>query len=81
MANGETTVEKRIRGIETTCAAQLTKFATLKKDLDDHENRLREIEKLAPALRAVMWVGAVLGVSVVGLIWAMITGQVSIHFN
>lgn len=81
MSNGETPVEQRVRSIETVCAAQLAKFVTFQTEISDHENRLREIEKLAPALRAVMWVGAVLGVSIIGFIWALITGQVSITFS
>ena len=80
MSNGETTVETRLRGIETTCAAQIANYQAVRDQLEDHEDRMREIEKLVPALRAVMWVGAALGLSVIGLIWAMITGQVSVVF-
>ena len=80
MANGETNVEMRIRSIETRCAAQIANYKMMHEQMEDHEIRMRDIEKLVPALRAVMWVGAALGVSVIGLIWAMITGQVSVVF-
>jgi len=51
---------------------------------DEHkelEKRMGEIEKLVPAIRAVMWVGAALGLSIVGLIWSLVTGQVQLIFR
>ena len=80
MSNGETDVEKRIRILENACAAHNVEFRALLMSSEDHEDRMREIEKLLPALRAVMWVGSALGLSVIGLIWAMITGQVTLIF-
>jgi hypothetical protein len=78
MSNGETKVEERMREIEKTCAAHRNEYETVTSKIEDHEKRMRDIEKLVPALRAVMWAGAALGISVVGLIWSLITGQVQI---
>jgi hypothetical protein len=47
----------------------------------DHEDRIRALEKLAPAMRVVVWIAGVLGVSVIGLIWALITGQAVLAFK
>lgn len=44
----------------------------------DHEKRLRELEKLAPAMRVVIWIAGALGLSVIGLIWGLITGQITL---
>lgn len=51
------------------------------KSVDDHETRIRELEKLAPAMRVVIWIAAVLGVSVIALVWGLITGQASLLFK
>lgn len=51
------------------------------KEHEKLDERLMEMEKLVPAIRAIMWVGAALGVSIVGLIWALITGQVQLIFQ
>ena len=44
----------------------------------DHEKRLRELETLAPAMRVVIWIAGALGLSVIGLIWGLITGQITL---
>jgi hypothetical protein len=46
----------------------------------DHEKRIREIEKLAPGIRLLFWLFGILGASVIGFIWLLITGQASIIF-
>jgi len=53
---------------------------SMSSTIEDHEKRLRELEKLAPAMRVVIWIAGALGLSVVGLIWALITGQAVIAF-
>ncbi|MHC4749255.1 MAG: hypothetical protein ACYTFW_05210 [Planctomycetota bacterium] len=62
------------------CATRSGDITNLMEVSEDHEKRMRDIEKLVPALRVVMWSGAALGFSIVGLIWSLITGQVHIHF-
>lgn len=68
------------------CKIQALEKDNVKKDsmattVDDHEKRIRELEKLAPVMRGVLWISGVLGVSVVALIWALITGTASIVFK
>ena len=54
---------------------------TVARDVQDHETRIRQLEKLAPAMKLVIWIAGVLGVSVIGLIWTLITGQASLLFK
>jgi len=60
--------------------------------LIDHKKRIEELEKeykklldmITPLIqtnKVVVWIGAVLGMSVLGLIWAIITGQVTLLFK
>ena len=55
MSNGETETEKRVRELETVCAAQAANYETMTETVKDHEERIREIEKLTPALRIAIW--------------------------
>lgn len=45
------------------------------------DRRVLRIEKLIPAVNVILWVGSAIGVSFIGLIWSIITGQASIIFN
>lgn len=62
------------------------------KTLVDHGRKLEELEKdykklyemITPLIhtnKIVVWIGAVLGLSVLGLIWSIITGQVVLVFK
>jgi hypothetical protein len=51
------------------------------KTVDDHEERIRTLEKLAPAMKVVIWIAGALGLSVIGLIWGLLTGQIALVFN
>lgn len=42
--------------------------------------RVSEIERLMPVLRVVLWIGTVIGLSIIALLWSMITGQVQMVF-
>jgi hypothetical protein len=46
----------------------------------DLTRRMKEVEKVMPALRLIMWVGAAIGASVIAFIWSLITGQASVTF-
>ncbi len=70
-------IDDRVQAIERNDAR--SEAVVLK--VDDHESRLRCLEKLAPAMRIVIWVAGILGVSVIALIWAMITGQAVLAFK
>ena len=60
--------------------SQTEREGRIKDTLDDHEERIKQLERLAPAMRVVIWIGGALGVSVVALIWALITGQAVVVF-
>ena len=51
------------------------------KTVEDHEERIRNLEKLAPAMKVVIWIAGALGLSVIGLIWGLLTGQISLVFG
>ena len=80
--NGRVSLAQVIRG---ELVAHCMRFNDWRNDhKEEHkemENRIGEIEKLVPALRAVMWVGAGLGVSIIGLLWSLLTGQVQLLFR
>ena len=76
----ESGIEKRVRSIETACAAQKARYQALDKSLDDHEARLRRIEELAPLLKINQFILMGLGGSVIALIWGLLTGQVRVVF-
>lgn len=65
-------LEERLRSIETSCAARIATLESVK----DHEARIREIEKLTPALRAALWALTALAGSAMVFIWSLITNQV-----
>lgn len=76
--------EKRqsaISSINQVCAVRQVGTENLVRRIDEHDKRLTEVEKLMPALRALAWVGAAVGLSVIGLIWALITGTASVIFK
>ena len=78
--NGETGVEKRVRAVETLCAAHLAKSGAVDEMLEDHEMRLRAIEELAPLLKVNQFILMGLGGSLIALIWGLLTGQVTVAF-
>lgn len=45
------------------------------------DRRLRGVEQIAPIVRVMLWVGAAIGASIIGLIWSLIVGQASIVFS
>ena len=65
--------------------SQVARCMSWRKDHKDEHNkmdqRIGEMEKLVPAIRAIMWVGAALGLSIIGLIWSLVTGQVQLIFR
>jgi uncharacterized protein YhaN len=71
----------RINDVERGSGRDAVSTENIKKEVDDHEQRIRELEKLAPAMRVVIWIAGALGLSVVALIWSLITGQASLIFK
>ena len=67
-------LEVRIHDIEISNASKVT----LTDTVNDHEKRIKEVEKLMPGLKVFFWVAGALGLSVIGLIWSLITGTAEI---
>lgn len=76
---------ERVRSIETKeagCAPLLNaRLDAAWRTIDEHGKRIKDIEKLMPILNAVLWVGTFLGVSIIALIWSLITGQATVVFK
>ena len=53
-------------------------IAGVKKKLDENEKRLRVVEGYAPVIKAVMYVGGALMLSVLTFLWAIFTNQIQI---
>ena len=70
-------IDSRVQAIECNDARSESVVVTVK----DHEDRHRSLEKLAPAMRVVVWIAGVLGISVIALIWGLITGQAVLAFK
>lgn len=66
------------------CAAQAPVYKMQIEKTIDHETRIRVIEDAVTDLKypvkVVTWIGAALGLSVIGLILSIITGQVLLVF-
>ena len=78
--NGETEIERRLRSIETDFAARAAANHAIQESVEDHEDRLRRIEELAPLLKINQFILMALGGSVIALIWSLLTGQVQLIF-
>lgn len=51
-------------------------------ELDERISGVEDaLDSITPAVKATMWVGAALGLSLIGLLWSVIVGQASIVFN
>ncbi len=73
-------ISVKVNARDIFCAAQGVNYTNHTQKLDDHEARLDAIEKLMPALKAALWVGTILGGSVIVFIWTIIIGQVQVVF-
>jgi shikimate 5-dehydrogenase len=76
----DSSIEGRLRAMETANALQIAKNVRVDESLEDHEARLRRIEELAPLLKVNQFILMGLGGSVIALIWALLTGQVQLLF-
>lgn len=68
--------DARIRVLEKSDALQDGRVTAAHQRLDVQFVEIEEVKKLVPVMRMVMWVGAMFGVSIVALIWSLITGGV-----
>lgn len=72
---------QRVTSQEMFCAARQPRNETLVENHAKLEKRVEKLEELAPAMRAVIWIGAALGISVIALVWALIIGQATLTFT
>jgi len=73
--------QKQINDFLIDYAGRRVQIETMRIEMDGLKDRVKEIEKLAPAVRVMMWVGALLGASIIALIWALITGRAQVVFQ
>jgi chromosome segregation ATPase len=75
-----------INSIQTNCAVRSSNVASIEIKVKEHTDLLDtqdkridkidlELQKLAAPVRVFIWVGAAFGVSIIGLIWSLITGS------
>ena len=65
---------ERVRAIELCRAAE----AAGRADVAKLQKWRDEVDTLLPWLRALAWIGGAVGISLLGLIWSLITGQATI---
>jgi hypothetical protein len=63
---------------QVKCVEQCAIVANNARDLTALGRRLEMLEKLAPVMKAVVWIAGLLGAAVMALIWSLITGQASL---
>lgn len=71
-------IQKDIDNNRISVAEALRTTRSIPSNLDA---RLQELEKLAPVTKVVLWIGAALGVSIIGLIWGLLTGTVQLFIQ
>ena len=82
VGNIETRVDELLTLIRGQVCGIDKRVQTLEDQVPDNLGpRVAELEKLAPVMRGVLWFAGVLGVSVLALIWALITGQAVLAFQ
>lgn len=79
-----TRMEKKLDSFD--CRVQEVEKAIVRNNVvvntvEDHEERIRKLEKLEPAIKVVIWIAGLLGASVIGLIWSLITGSAQVIFK
>jgi len=85
-------ISKEIKQIATmynsqqiTCAARGQQMKTVEEQAIDHEQRIKAIErateKAMQAINLITWIGAAFGILIIGLLWALFTGQAELIFK
>jgi len=73
--------DKKLTELLVDYATRCAQLESARLKVKALEQRMTAIERLMPAIRAMMWVAAALGASVIALIWALITGQARVLFK
>lgn len=74
-----------IQAIQQNCARQSGAAVENYKKVAKHEKRIETLEvemaKIVAPVRLMIWVGAVFGLSVIALIWSLLTGVAQYGFR
>ena len=85
LKQGQDDHEKRIGALERNDTKQDERIGELRKDVDKNICVTEELQKVVivsgQAINFGKWLLGIFGVSVVGLIWALITGQATLLFK
>ncbi len=77
--------ERRINCLEKNDVKQDERIGELRKDLDENVNMTRKLQEVviisSQAISFGKWLLGIFGVSVVALIWSLITGQATLLFK
>jgi chromosome segregation ATPase len=66
---------------QTLCATRGVINTQLQERAKDLEARMKKLEDLYPAIKTIIWIGVIIGGSIIAMIWALITGQAEIFFK
>ncbi len=80
LADRDQEQQEKLDDLELEQAKRGVKSKGQTERLGTIHDRVVEIEKLMPTVRLVLAVGAILGASLVALVWSVITGQAQIVF-
>jgi len=73
--------QMQIDQLQIDVSRRAVQFDSTRLKLVAMEPRVRELEKLTPVVKAIMWVGAIVEASILALLWALITGQAQVVFK
>lgn len=77
--------EKRIGSLEQSTVRHEERIGELRKDVDEvcklSDDLQKVVIKSATAISVGTWIVAGFGISVIALIWSLITGQASLNFK
>lgn len=77
--------EGRIQSLEKTTALNEVRSKENKEEIEKLDEKYDKLENVViesgATLKLVRWVLALLGASIIGLIWSLITGQASVIFH
>lgn len=78
-------LEAKITAAHTRLDAQQDKLNEHRADIDAHKIAQKEVDRqlgqFATAYRIMAFVGSALGLSIIALIWGLLTGQVHLTFG
>jgi hypothetical protein len=73
--------DAKIKNIESNRLTTLEGLVPDVKKIPNLETRIKNVEDMMPALRIFTWIAGALGLSIIGLIWSLITGAAHVYFR